>query len=230
MRKIFVMGGGGFAMEPENLALDRYILSLSPKPRPRICFIGTASGDAQSYIDKFYAAYNTLECEPTHLSLFSPPTRDLATVVRGLDIVHVGGGNTRNLVALWKEWGLDRMLRDAYQTNGLVLSGISAGMLCWFEECVTDSYAVDTLDGLPALGWLKGSACPHFDGEGQRLPVYTRLLKEGMKSGLALDDGAGALFVNEELKECVSSRPAARALRFESGSAASQALAVRYLL
>ena len=124
------MGGGGFAMEPENLKLDRYLLSLSQKPHPKISFIGTASGDAETYHTKFYTAYKTLDCEPTHLSLFKPHTRDIETYILEQDIIHVGGGNTRNLLCLWKEWELDRILRKAYE-RGILFSGMSAGMLCW---------------------------------------------------------------------------------------------------
>jgi dipeptidase E len=206
------MGGGGFAMEPENLLLDRYLLSLSKKSKPKICFIGTASGDAITYQDKFYTAYRTLPCEPSHLSLFKPHTRDIEGFVREQDIVHVGGGNTRNLLTLWKEWKIDLYLRSAYE-NGTVLSGMSAGMLCWFEEFTTDSYGSGYV-AMKGLGWLKGSAVPHFDGESGRLPSYLEMVKRGeIGDGIALDDGAAALFVDESIKECVSSRTFARALR-----------------
>ena len=223
MRKLFVMGGGGFAMEPENLLLDRYILSLSEKPRPKICYIGTASGDTETKQNAFYAAYQNFSCEPTHLSLFKPPSRDLTSFVRGQDIVHVGGGNSKNLLCLWKEWGLDRVLLDAYR-DGLILTGMSAGMLCWFEELVTDSFG-EGLEPIKGLGFLKGSACPHFDGEAERRPTYTRLIKEKViQGGLALDDGVGALFHDERLQKCVSSRSSARAYLFETGTAAERGL------
>lgn len=228
MRKAFVMGGGGFAMEPENLKLDRFILSLASKPRPKICFLGTASGDSERYIENFYTAYRTLDCEPTHLALFRPSTRDLAAFIAGQDILHVGGGNTKNLLCLWREWGLDRAIRQAYEA-GTVLSGISAGMLCWFEEAVTDSYG-DGLEPLKCLGWLKGSACPHFDGEEERRPSYLSMITSGtLQGGLALDDGTGALFLDEKLDSCVSSRPHAGAYLFASGSAEESKLPVRYL-
>jgi peptidase E len=230
MRKLFVMGGGGFAMEPENLLLDRYILSLSSKPKPKICFIGTASGDAVSYEEKFYAAYRTLPCEPSTLSLFRPHTQNIEGFIREQDIVHVGGGNTRNLLILWKEWKLDRHLRSAYE-EGTVLCGMSAGMLCWFEEFTTDSYG-ESYVAMKGLGWLKGSAVPHFDGESERLSSYLGMLeRKEIGKGIALDDGAGALFLNEELGECVSSRRNARALAAgASGENSSlEALPIRYL-
>src|SRR5215469_6054255 len=227
MRKIFVMGGGGFVMEPKNLLLDRYILSLADKPRPKICFIGTASGDSDWYIKKFYTAYKTLACVPKHLSLFKPQTRDLNSFILDQDIIHVGGGNTRNLLCLWTEWGLDRILKSAYK-KGLVLTGMSAGMICWFEEGTTDSYG--GVDPIKCLGLLKGSASPHFDGEPDRRPKFIELIKSGqIKGGLALDDGAGALFLNEKLSECVSSRKKAGAYRFKSKTAKEERLSVRYL-
>jgi dipeptidase E len=228
MQKIFVMGGGGFAMEPENLLLDRYMLSLTGKVKPTVCFIGTASGDATNYLDKFYAAYKTLDCEAKHLSLFKPPNQDLESYVLGCDLIHVGGGNTRNLLCLWKEWGLDKILLKASK-QGVILSGMSAGMLCWFEEAITDSYG-EKLGKLEALGILSGSACPHFDGEAARRPSYLDLIRQGvLKGGLALDDGAGALFVDGKLDSCVSSRPGAKAFLFESKTAKENALSVRYL-
>ncbi len=221
------MGGGGFAMEPENPLLDRFILSLAGKPKPRICFIPTASGDSESYQAKFLKAYEAEDCQPSILSLFKPHTRDLAGFVQSQDIIHVGGGNTRNLIALWREWGLDQALRKAYD-RGTVLSGISAGMICWFEQGLTDSYG-GPLEPLSCLGWLKGSACPHLDGEAERRPTYTRLIQSSrMLPGLALDDGSVALYRNEQLVECFSSRPHAKGWAFDAAAEARE-LPTRYL-
>ena len=136
--QILAMGGGGFAMEPKNLKLDRYLLSLSKKKNPKVCFIGTASGDAEGYIQKFYKSFSNLACEPGHLSLFKPPPGSLRDFVLNQDILYVGGGNTRNLLVLWKEWGLDKILKEA-RLKGIILSGVSAGSICWFEEGLTDS-------------------------------------------------------------------------------------------
>lgn len=228
MQQIFVMGGGGFAMEPENLRLDRYMLSLTNKVTPKVCFIGTASGDASTYLDKFYNAYKTLNCEPSHLSLFKPPTQDLESFVLDKDLIHVGGGNTKNLLCLWREWGLDKILLKASH-QGVILSGMSAGMLCWFEEAITDSFG-EKLGKLNGLGFLAGSGCPHFDGESNRKPSYTQLIKDGdIQGGLALDDGAGALFIDGKLSSCVSSRPAAKAFIYESKTANEMTLPVRFL-
>lgn len=215
-------------MEPENLLLDQYILSLSEKANPKICFIGTASGDSEWYINKFYDAYKTLNCTPTHLSLFKPPTRDFEGFLGEQDIIHVGGGNTKNLLCLWRDWGLDVAIKKNYE-RGLVLSGMSAGMICWFEATTTDSFG--GLDPIHCLGFLKGSASPHFDGEAERRPKLISLIKSGeLMGGIALDDGVGALYIDEKMSECVSSRANAGAYRFETKTAKEEVLAVRMLL
>jgi dipeptidase E len=203
-RTIFAMGGGGFSMEPENLRLDRFFFGLSRRSRPKVCFISTASGDAEDYIDTFYQSMKFHEVEPSHLALFRGPAGNLRDYVLEKDILYVGGGNTRNLLALWKEWRLDAILKEAYE-EGIVLGGISAGSLCWFEEGVTDPIP-GTLSKLNCLGFLAGSNCPHYDGEKERRPAYHRLVAEGMKGGYACDDGVAALFENGALKEFVSSR------------------------
>jgi peptidase E len=231
MKQIIAMGGGGFSMEPDNLALDRYVLEQTSVRRPAVCFLPTASGDADSYLVNFYSAFTTLDCEPSHLSLFRQPTADLAAYLLEKDIVYVGGGNTRSMLALWREWGLDRILRQAWE-RGVLLSGLSAGAICWFEQGVTDSVP-GRLGALDCLGLLPGSCCPHYDGEAERQPSYHRLLSDGeMQPGYGLDDGAALHFVGGELKCAVSSRPEARAYRVwvESGEVVEQTLEVVYLL
>ncbi|MCB9663831.1 MAG: peptidase E [Alphaproteobacteria bacterium] len=214
MRHLLAMGGGGFLMEPDNLALDRHLLSLSGKTRPKVCFVGTASGDAADCEERFYRSMAELDCAPRHLSLFHPPEGDLRAFVLDQDVFYVGGGNTRNLLVLWKEWGLDRMLAEAW-ARGAVLGGISAGAICWFEQGLTDS-VTGTLQPLTGLGFLRGSACPHYDGEAARRPAYREAVGSGaMLPGIACDDGVAAHFVDGELVSFVSSRPGARAYRVE---------------
>jgi dipeptidase E len=157
MRQIIALGGGGFSMEPDNPLLDLYILKQAKKPTPKICFIPTASGDSDHYISRYYNFFNKQNCNPSHLSLFKPPTRDLEGFLLEKDIIYVGGGNTRNLLALWKEWGLDNILRKAWN-QGIVLAGVSAGSICWLEEGVTDSFG-EGLEPIKCLGFLKGSNC-----------------------------------------------------------------------
>jgi dipeptidase E len=157
-------------------------LKQAKKTTPKICFISTASGDSNNYISRYYNFFNKQNCKPSHLSLFKPPTRDLEEFLLEKDIIYVGGGNTRNLLALWKEWGLDNILRKAWN-QGIVLAGISAGSICWFEEGVTDSFG-EGLELIKCLGFLKGSNCPHYDGESDRRLSYHKLIYDvSLKSG-----------------------------------------------
>jgi peptidase E len=208
------MGGGGFSMEPGNLRLDRYVLNLTGKPRPRVAFLPTASGDALAYVRRFHRAMETLPCEPVDIPLFRIDASNGPAAERILaqDVIYVGGGNTANLLAIWRLHGVDRALREAWR-RGTILCGVSAGMICWFEGSVTDSFGPlrEINDG---LGLLPGSACPHFDGEANRRPTYHRLIRERiLPAGLAADDGAAVHFVGRKLRRCVSSRPQARVYR-----------------
>ncbi|MEK4531329.1 Type 1 glutamine amidotransferase-like domain-containing protein [Solibacillus sp. FSL K6-1554] len=210
MRQIIAMGGGGFSMEPDNPLLDHYILKQAETANPKICFLPTASGDSEQYISRFYSFFNDQNCDPSHLSLFNPPSRDLESFVLEKDILYVGGGNTKNLLALWKEWGLDSILRKAWE-EGVILAGLSAGAICWFEQGVTDSYG-DGLEPINCLGFLKGSNCPHYDGETERRPAYHKLMETNkLHSRIALDDGVAIHYKEKEIHKIVSSRPNAKA-------------------
>lgn len=210
MRQIIVLGGGGFSMEPDNPLLDLYILKQAKKVKPQISFIPTASGDSDNYISRYYNFFNQQDCITSHLSLFNPPTRDLESFILEKDIVYVGGGNTKNLLALWKEWGLDGILRKAWN-QGIVLAGLSAGSICWFEEGVTDSYG-DGLEPIKCLGFLQGSNCPHYDGEIERRPAYHKLIEsKKIQSGIATDDGVAIHYKEQGISKIVSSRPKAKA-------------------
>ena len=214
MRQIIAMGGGGFSMEPENPLLDLYILKQTNKARPKICFVPTASGDAEGYVNNFYSFFEKLDCEPSHLSLFRPPVRDLESFVLDKDIIYVGGGNTKNLMVLWKEWGLDKILRKALD-KGVILAGLSAGSLCWYEDGVTDSYG-DELEPIHCLGFLKGSHCPHYDGEADRRPSYHHLIGgQAIQGGIAADDGVAVHYRDGEIYKVVSSRPNSKAYRVQ---------------
>lgn len=230
------MGGGGFSMEPDNPLLDDFVLSLSPRQPARVCFIPSASADAAPYIAKFYRALSA-RCVATDLTLFGSPalprhpamTRDLPAFIAEQDIFYVGGGNTLNLLALWRAHGLDRALADAWRA-GAVLSGVSAGMICWFQASLTDSFGgVAPLDD--GLGLLEGSACPHYDGEAERRPAYQRHIAAGLLGGYAADDGAALHFVGRDLVEAVSSRESASAYRVElrDGQVVEERLPTRFL-
>ena len=215
IRQIIALGGGGFSMEPDNPLLDDYILEQVEKENPKICFIGTASGDAEGYINRFYTHFNEKKCIPTHLSLFKGETDKIEKFILSQDIIYVGGGNTRNMLVIWKEWSLDNILKKAYH-NGILLCGLSAGSICWFEEGLTDSIP-NQLNKLDCLGIIKGSNCPHFDGEKERQDIYKDKIRSGeMKKGIACDDGVGLHFVNEKLEDIISSRADAYAYSFSS--------------
>ena len=213
-RQIVAIGGAGLSRESDNLLLEQYLLKLVNKEKPKICFVPTASGDAHSYIDRFDTSCAQLPCTPSHLLLFRLETADLRSFVLDQDIIYVGGGNTKNLLALWKDWGLDSIIREAWE-RGVILAGWSAGSICWFEEGVTDSFPGE-LTALRCLGFLKGSNCPHYDGEPERKPSYHRLLAEGLiGEGYAADDGVALHFLGTRLEKIVSSRPHAKAYRLE---------------
>lgn len=205
MRQIVVMGGGGFWEESTPL-LDQYILSQSQSIRPKICMLPTAQGDSDRYLVKFYEQYTHLDCAPTHLSLFRPHTADIADFLLSQDIIFVGCGNTKSMLALWREWGVDGILKQAWD-QGIVLSGVSAGSICWFEQGATDSIPGKILP-INAMGFLKGAVCPHYDGQPERARVVPDYVARGdMKPCLAIDNSCAVRFVNDEIVDCVSSIP-----------------------
>jgi peptidase E len=234
--QIVAMGGGGFSMEPENPLLDDFILSLAPRTPPKICFVPTASADSAGYIVRFYRAFSG-RALPTDLTIFDRAalprqpanTWEIAGFLADQDIIYVGGGNTANLLSIWRTHGLDRILRDAW-IRGAVLCGVSAGMICWFRDGITDSFGQLKPLG-DGLGFIDASACPHYDGETERRPAYHQAITEGLPSGYAADDGAALHFRGTELVEAVSSRESAAAYRAElvNGRVEETRLPVRYL-
>jgi peptidase E len=231
------MGGGGFSMEPDNLLLDDFILSQARRARPRVCFIPTASGDAATYVVRFYRAFAARDCIATDLMLQGAgnmprqpaSSAELAAFVAEQDVLYVGGGNTANMLALWRVHGLDVAIRAAYEA-GVVLCGLSAGMICWFAASVTDSYGpLARLDD--GLALLPFSACPHYDGEAQRRPTYHALVAAGLPAGYAADDGAALVFEDDTLREVVSSRPQAAGyhVALRDGAVIEDRLPTRYL-
>lgn len=199
-------------MEPRNPLLDEFVFSLAGKPRPKVCFVGTASGDADVYIERFYRAMRRHRCPAAHLDLFRRSVSDPAAFLARQDVIYVGGGNTANMLAVWRLHRVDRALRAAWR-RGIVLAGISAGANCWFEASSTDSFGplAALHDG---LGLLPGSTCPHYDGEENRRPTFHRFIARGeLPDGFAMDDGAAAHFVGRRFVEAVSSRPQAKVYR-----------------
>jgi len=228
---IFAMGGGGFTMEPGNPALDDYIRSLAPAREPKVCLLPTAGGDSEDQIRRFHAAFDDQLCVATHISLFRLGTRPvpLREHLLGQDVIYVGGGSMINLLALWRAHGFDAILREAWQA-GIVLAGLSAGSMCWFEWGVTRSIGRP----VPArgLGFLPGSNSVHYDGERERRPVYLEAVAHGdVPPGWGVDDGAGLLFRGTRLAEVVASRPRARAHRVHAvaGEAVEEVIEPRLL-
>jgi len=215
-RSILAMGGGGFTMEPTNPLLDDFVLSLARAHEPRILFLPTASGDTTTQINAFYARFGGRACVPAHLSLFRLGDLEgsLEEIVLGQDIVYVGGGSMRNLLALWRAHGIDDLLTRAWR-RGTVLAGISAGAMCWFEGGITRSSGAP--EPFAGLGLLAGSLTVHADGEPERLPVWLSCVREGtLPGGWAADDGVGLLFRGPRLERVVSSRPGAGAQRVDA--------------
>ncbi len=231
MMQIIALGGGGFLMEPDNLALDRYLLAQTHKERPHVCYLPQAAAENRDRILAFYRAFESLDTRPGWLSLFNPHTADIEDYLCEQDLIYVGGGNTKSMMAVWREWGLDRILRKAGEA-GTVLAGISAGAICWFECGTTDSIP-GALTSVRGLGYLPGSFSPHYDGEGERRPTMKRMVASGeIPDGYAMDDGAAAHFVDGELVGVVSSRPNARGYRIvrDGDEAVETVLQTRYLL
>jgi dipeptidase E len=229
---IVALGGGGFSTEPDNPLLDRHVLSLSRgADQPRVCFVPTASGDNADYRARFHEAFGRLGAVTSELLLFDREVEDLRAFVLAQDVLYVGGGNTAALLAVWRVHGLDRVLPEALE-DGVVLAGISAGMNCWFEASVTDSFGVDRLDPLhDGLGLVGGSACPHYDDEPLRRPTYRKLVAGGFPPGHAADDGVALVFEDGRLAEVVSSRPDAHGYRvaLRDGVVAEDPLPARFV-
>ncbi|MBY0271063.1 MAG: peptidase E [Burkholderiales bacterium] len=229
-RQIIAMGGAALTPELDNLLLVDYFLKQTGRRKPKVCFIGTAHGDSETGRLRFYAGMSRFSCTPTHLPLFARTPRDLASFVLEQDAIFVGGGNTRSMLAVWRDWGLDVHLRAAWQ-RGVVLGGWSAGSICWFEQGITDSIA-GPLTALDGLGFLPGSNCPHYDSEALRRPTYRRLIAGGkIAEGYAADDGVALHFIDDRLARTVSNRPRARGWRLSrSGKrAVERPLPTRYL-
>ncbi|MFF3544669.1 Type 1 glutamine amidotransferase-like domain-containing protein [Streptomyces platensis] len=208
--------GGGFSDDPDTL-LDDFVLETAGRTRPKVCFLPTASGDAPGYIEGFHAAFGVRDCEPSHLELFRRTVTDLRAFVLAQDIVYVGGGNTANMLAVWRVHGLDTILREAY-ASGVLLCGISAGACCWFESAFSDSFGPPTplADG---LGLLPGSLCPHYDSEPERRPGYLAAVKDrALPGGWAVDDGAAGVFTDGRLVDVVTRKPGATLRRVSVGA------------
>jgi dipeptidase E len=231
--QIVALGGGGFSMERDGTLLDDYVLSLVDAARPRVCFLPTASGDADHYVVRFYRRFSP-GCEASHVSLFRRDQGtggvedDLATHLLSQDLIYVGGGNVLSMLGAWRAHGLDTILRKAWR-RGIVLCGPSAGSLCWFDQ------ALSAFHGAPrpvrGLGLLPYSNCVHYDAEPARRAEYHRAVADGMCGGYAADDGVALHFRGTHLQRAVSSRPDGRAylVQKKGSTVRESALEVSYL-
>ena len=207
---IVAMGGLSWD-DAERRRLEDYFLGFAQRERPRVLFVPTAAADAAEPTLNIVSQLGD-RAQVSHLPFFPWPPPDVREVVLDQDVIFVSGGNTANALAIWRVHGFDEILREAWEA-GIVLTGWSAGMICWFDAGVTDSFGPQ-LEGMrDGLGFLPGSACPHYDGEAERRPVYTRLVREGFPPGLAADDCVALRFDGTELAEVVSVREGAGAYR-----------------
>jgi dipeptidase E len=213
-RRILAMGGGGFTMQERCPALDRLVLTLTGRTVPKICFLPTASGDGREQTTRFYERFSTWPCEPSIVSLFHlgrDRIVDPAAHLLAQDAIYVGGGSMRNMLAVWREHGIDEAMRSAWE-RGVVLAGLSAGAMCWFQGGVTMSGGSPR--PAPGLHLLEGSMSVHLGSEPERLPAYREAIATGaLPDGYAVDDCAALLFAGTQLRACVASRPGARVIQ-----------------
>jgi dipeptidase E len=213
-RRILAMGGGGFTMQERCPALDRLVLTLTGVAVPKICFLPTASGDGREQTTRFYERFSTWPCEPSIVSLFHlgrDRIVDPAAHLLAQDAIYVGGGSMRNMLAVWREHGIDEAMRTAWE-RGVVLAGLSAGAMCWFEGGVTMSGGAPR--PAPGLHLLDGSMSVHLASEPERLPAYREAIATGaLPDGYAVDDCAALLFAGTQLRACVASRAGARVIQ-----------------
>jgi len=213
-KQIIAIGGAGWGMNPiKKPDITQYILEQSEKQYPNICYIPTASAENKQHILDFYRIYSQLDCTPTHISLFQRTPR-LNSIFNKQDIIYVGGGNTKSMLAVWREWQLDVLLKKAYN-RGTILAGVSAGSICWFEQGITDSW-LSNLNLISCLGFLNGAACPHYDVEESRKPTVHQLIgSEKIDGCLAMENGTGLHFCDGKLYRALSWIPNAKSYKIE---------------
>jgi dipeptidase E len=232
MKRILALGGGGFLMENRHSPVDQYIVRLTAKVRPRVCFVPTPSGDLPETIDRFYEAYGSLDCEPCHLAFFRKPLpgaialASFEDTLLGMDAIFVGGGNTKSALGVWQEWGLKRIFQRALGA-GVLLSGMSAGAICWFEAALTDSVWGAGFQPMRGLGFLAGACSVHHHGEAERRERLHELVEARVfPEALAIDDYAGVLYEDGRIARVVNWRRGATAYRvgYRDGRVVEEAL------
>ena len=229
-RQILAMGGGGFSMEAGNALLDDYVLALTGVECPKVCFLPTASGDADHYIVRFYRAFPAGRCQSSHISLFRRDggACDLAAHLLEQDLIYVGGGSVISLLGTWGAHGIDLMLRAAWE-SGTVMTGLSAGSLCWFDHGMTAFHGESK--PVRGMGFLPFSNAVHYDDKPGRREAYLAAVADGISPGYGTGDGAALHFVGTTLAEVVTSREKARAYHVtpEGAEVTETELATRFL-
>lgn len=233
-RPIVASGGGGFSPGTERSRVEEHVIALARefggRERPRVCFIGTATGDDEAWIERFHEVFADL-AETSHLGLFDRTVEEIPPFLLAHDALLVGGGNTASMLAVWRAHGVDIALRMAHDT-GIVLAGRSAGSICWFESGTTDSYGPTIHAFTDGLGFIPGSNSPHYDGEPQRRPAYHALIADGsLPAGIAVDDFAAAVYDGPTLIEVIAAHAGPAAYRVEptADGVVETALPVRVL-
>lgn len=217
LRQIVAIGGGGFSADMPSV--DEFVVSLVDSSRPRICFVPTAAGDSTQYMVRFFEAFPARSFDTSVLELFGRRVKDVGEFLGDQSIIYIGGGNTANMLSIWRTHGVDIALRDAWDA-GVVLAGTSAGANCWFEASTTDSFLLGTADPLlDGLGFLSGSFCPHYDGEAARRPSFQSLVASGaLPPGIACDEPAAVHFVGTQMSQVVTGAAGARAYSVVPGA------------
>jgi peptidase E len=232
-----VLAIGGFGTPDADPSrpprLVEHSLELSGRQRPRVCVLNTAMGDDPGTFLWMYSWLSGVSARASHLQLFPMPNvADPEDLLLSQDVIFVGGGSVANMVAVWRVHGLDRVMRAAWE-RGVVLAGISAGALCWFESGTTDSFGPELRPFTAGLAMLAGSYCPHYSSEPGRRPLYQSLVADGsLPPGIACDDGTAAHFADDTLAEIVADRPGQfgyRVTQDGTGGAAENALPTRLL-
>lgn len=213
--EVIAIGGNAFSARGEDPKIERFIIGRARQAKAKIAYLPNAMDETTWAGVGFYQAYHRFDVMASHLSLFKPHTADLESYLLEQDIIFVGGGNTRSMLALWREWGVDGFLRKAAE-RGTILAGVSAGANCWFEQCTTDSIP-GRISIMSCLGFLEGSFTPHYHGEADRRPALEAAIQSGeIKPGYAVDDGAAVHLIDGKREACIAWQPNAQAYWVEN--------------